>query len=82
MNIPPPARTKSGDTAHAGPGPRRAHSATLVGKDLYIFGGGDGRKALNDIFILGTFHSTYSLWACCRRQARRDPFFWRSVWNN
>jgi len=37
-----------------GPGPRRAHSATLVGKDLYIFGGGDGRKALNDIFILDT----------------------------
>jgi len=37
-----------------GPGPRRAHTATLVGHKIYVFGGGDGKKALNDVYILDT----------------------------
>lgn len=37
-----------------GPGPRRAHTATLVGNKIYVFGGGDGKKALNDVFALDT----------------------------
>lgn len=40
-------------TGH-GPGPRRAHTATLVGSKIYVIGGGDGRKALNDVFVLDT----------------------------
>lgn len=39
----------------SGPGPRRAHTATLIGSNkLYIFGGGDGNKALNQVFVLDT----------------------------
>lgn len=35
------------------PGPRRAHSATLIGTRLYIFGGGEvGGKPTNDTFVL------------------------------
>jgi len=37
------------------PGPRRAHTGTLINKNkLFIFGGGDGNKALNDIYVLDT----------------------------
>jgi len=37
------------------PGPRRAHTATLVGTNkIYMFGGGDGNKALNEIYVLDT----------------------------
>jgi len=52
------------------PGPRRAHSATLLGRDLYIFGGGDGRKALNDIFILDTEAFT---WRACNVKGDVPP---------
>lgn len=35
------------------PSPRRAHSATLIGTKLYIFGGGEtGGKPVNDTFVL------------------------------
>ncbi|ORX94444.1 galactose oxidase [Basidiobolus meristosporus CBS 931.73] len=34
------------------PGPRRAHTACHYGKYLYLFGGGDGLRALNDVFRL------------------------------
>jgi len=30
---------------------QRAHTATLVGTKLYVFGGGDGNKALNEVYI-------------------------------
>jgi hypothetical protein len=33
------------------PGPRAAHSCEIIGKKLYLFGGWNGRKALNDIFM-------------------------------
>jgi len=43
------------ETSGAIPGPRRAHTGTLINKNkLFIFGGGDGNKALNDIYVLDT----------------------------
>jgi len=36
------------------PSPRRAHSATVVGTSIYIFGGGDGKNPLNDLLVLDT----------------------------
>lgn len=36
------------------PGPRRAHSAVLLGKHIVVFGGGDGSKALNETYTLDT----------------------------
>jgi len=42
------------------PGPRRAHTAVLFGpKKLFVFGGGDGNKALNETFILDTEKLTW-----------------------
>ncbi|KAF4656466.1 Kelch motif [Perkinsus chesapeaki] len=34
------------------PGPRAAHSCDVIDGSLYIFGGWNGKKALNDLFIL------------------------------
>jgi hypothetical protein len=34
------------------PGPRRAHTLTVVGQKLYLFGGGDGASALSETFVL------------------------------
>jgi len=34
------------------PGPRAAHSADLIGNKLFLFGGWNGKKALNDLHIL------------------------------
>jgi N-acetylneuraminic acid mutarotase len=33
------------------PGPRAAHSCEINGKKIYLFGGWNGKKALNDLFI-------------------------------
>jgi len=44
------------------PGPRRAHSSVLVGKNkIFVFGGGDGNKALNDTYVLDTDKMTWEL---------------------
>ncbi|EGG14174.1 hypothetical protein DFA_11943 [Cavenderia fasciculata] len=51
-------------TNGSGPGPRRAHTANLVaGKNIYIFGGGDGNKALNEMYVLDTETLT---WTCIK----------------
>jgi N-acetylneuraminic acid mutarotase len=41
-------------TYAAGPTPagRTKHTATLIGKKLYVFGGGDGLRLYNDLFCL------------------------------
>ena len=36
----------------AGPAPRRAHTATLLGDAMLLVGGGDGRGALGDVWRL------------------------------
>jgi len=36
------------------PGPRAAHSCNLVGTRLYVFGGWNGKKGLNDLHVLDT----------------------------
>ncbi|KYR02856.1 hypothetical protein DLAC_00326 [Tieghemostelium lacteum] len=49
-------------TTGNGPGPRRAHTANLVnGKTIYIFGGGDGNKALNEVYSLDTDSLSWTL---------------------
>ena len=44
------------------PSPRRAHSAVFSNGKLYIFGGGDGKKALNDLHSL-TIGESELAWA-------------------
>jgi len=41
------------------PPPRSGHSATLVGKHIYIFGGWDDPRKYNDMFALDT---TTNMW--------------------
>ena len=36
------------------PGPRSAHSCDIVDSKLYLFGGWNGKKALNDLHVLNT----------------------------
>lgn len=36
------------------PTPRDSHSCTTVGDNLFIFGGTDGRRPLNDLHMLDT----------------------------
>lgn len=36
------------------PTPRDSHSCTTVGDNLFVFGGTDGRRPLNDLHILQT----------------------------
>jgi len=36
------------------PGPHRAHTATLVGNRIFVFGGGDGPNYFKDLYILDT----------------------------
>ncbi|KAK7751199.1 hypothetical protein SLS62_006884 [Diatrype stigma] len=42
----------SGSNAPLMPSPRRAHTACLYKNGIYVFGGGDGVRALNDIWRL------------------------------
>jgi dynein heavy chain len=46
------------------PSPRAGHSATLVGDNIYIFGGyggmGYSRRDLDDLYIFNTIHMTWS----------------------
>lgn len=44
------------------PCPRRAHVACLYKNGIYVFGGGDGDKALNDIWRLDVSDSTKMAW--------------------
>ena len=37
---------------HITPGSRAAHSCEMINNKLYIFGGWNGKKALNDLYIL------------------------------
>ncbi|KAG8828900.1 hypothetical protein FRC17_007397 [Serendipita sp. 399] len=46
--------TQGSTTPHAVPPPRRAHTAVYYRQKLYIFGGGNGVKALNDVWSLDT----------------------------
>ena len=39
-------------TSGSGPCPRAAHSCDLVGNKLFVFGGWDGKRALNDLHVL------------------------------
>ncbi|KAL1531723.1 leucine-zipper-like transcriptional regulator 1 [Salvia divinorum] len=41
------------------PIPRDSHSCTTVGDDLFVFGGTDGEKPLNDLHILETSSNTW-----------------------
>mmetsp|Transcript_26022 Transcript_26022/g.29781 ORF Transcript_26022/g.29781 Transcript_26022/m.29781 type:complete len:494 (+) Transcript_26022:40-1521(+) len=43
------------------PGCRAAHSCDIVGSILYIFGGWNGKKALNDMHMLDTFSMRWSV---------------------
>lgn len=36
------------------PAPRDSHSCTTVGDNLFVFGGTDGRRPLNDLYMLDT----------------------------
>ncbi|GMF34967.1 unnamed protein product [Phytophthora lilii] len=42
------------------PAPRANHSSALVGDDLLVFGGWDGRQRLNDVHVLDTLSMTWS----------------------
>lgn len=44
-----------------GPGPRAAHSCDLIGNKLYVFGGWNGKQALNDLYVLDFNTMTWSL---------------------
>ncbi|TKY73289.1 Host cell factor [Spatholobus suberectus] len=41
------------------PTPRDSHSCTVVGDNLFVFGGTDGTKLLNDLYILDTSSHTW-----------------------
>ncbi|KAG8388718.1 hypothetical protein BUALT_Bualt02G0154500 [Buddleja alternifolia] len=43
------------------PTPRDSHSCTTVGDNLFVFGGTDGRRPLNDLHILDTSSNTWIL---------------------
>ncbi|KAL1925632.1 uncharacterized protein VTP21DRAFT_515 [Calcarisporiella thermophila] len=45
------------------PTPRRAHSSCFYNNKLYIFGGGDGMRALNDVYTLDIKDSNYMAWS-------------------
>jgi N-acetylneuraminic acid mutarotase len=58
---PPPPRHRTAPRRHMwsqvkskneGPGTRAAHSCDLLGNNLYVFGGWNGKKALNDLYVL------------------------------
>ena len=50
-------------TSHtdSGPGARAAHSCDLIGNNLYVFGGWNGKKALNDLYVLNLAKMTWTL---------------------
>jgi hypothetical protein len=31
-----------------------SYSATVIGRDVYVFGGNDGARVFNDLFVLNT----------------------------
>ncbi|KAG8215216.1 hypothetical protein J3R82DRAFT_8759 [Butyriboletus roseoflavus] len=55
----PPPEDPEVDPLH--PAPRRAHTAVLYNGKIYIFGGGNGLTALNDLWTLDVSHLDTSL---------------------
>ena len=48
----PPSNSQSKANQLTSAGCRAAHSCDKVGNSLYIFGGWNGKKALNDLYAL------------------------------
>lgn len=42
-----------------GPTPRAAHSCEIIGNKLLFFGGWNGKKALNDLYVLNLDNLTW-----------------------
>ncbi len=40
-------------TSEGGPGPRAAHSCNVINKHLWVFGGWNGKRGLQDLYTLG-----------------------------
>ncbi|KAG1821426.1 hypothetical protein EV424DRAFT_1400726 [Suillus variegatus] len=63
---PPPSQSQNPSERPLHPAPRRAHTSVLYNGKIYIFGGGNGLTALNDLWTLDvsrldpTSQSTYS----------------------
>ena len=56
--------TKPEITTKIQPGARRAHAAVTVGKKIYFIGGGNGKEALNETWLLDTTQLTWELLKC------------------
>ncbi|KJZ71479.1 hypothetical protein HIM_09118 [Hirsutella minnesotensis 3608] len=55
------------------PCPRRAHTACLYKNGIYVFGGGDGDKALNDIWRLDVGDATKMSWKLISSSDKTPP---------
>ena len=42
------------------PTKRSGHTATLIGSELFIFGGGDGNALVNDLFVFDMLSESWS----------------------
>jgi Kelch motif len=49
------------DSSEPVPGPRAAHSCNLIGNKLFVFGGWNGKKGLNDLNVLNVDTMEWSL---------------------
>ncbi|KAK8074760.1 host cell factor 1 [Apiospora hydei] len=55
------------------PSPRRAHTACLYKNGIYVFGGGDGVRALNDIWRLDVSDVTKMSWKLVSSPTTSNP---------
>ena len=58
--FPPPTMWGELESSDEIPGPRAAHSCDLIDNKLYVFGGWNGKKALNDLHILDIASMSWS----------------------
>ena len=65
------------------PTPRDSHSCTVIGDSLFVFGGTDGSKLLNDLHILDTcaeinildsHQGVFKSHICCRSYIHQGVF--------
>ncbi len=56
------------------PAPRAAHSATVVGNKIFIFGGNDGTTLFNDLHVLDTGASRVAFSTFARRHGSSRSF--------
>lgn len=69
-------------TSGQGPGPRDSHAAVLVGHRMFVFGGTNGYRKVNELHILDLLSREWTRPECCGNLPSPRESHTASAWND